>query len=204
MTKINQDIVGRVLSRAKEMKVSPRQLSILSGHGPDLIRDWKREKAPLPRLDSLQKLAEVMGVKAGWLAFGDNFENRIVGREVPLISWVAASRYADTGDATSVEDAPRIVVDSRITARAFALRVIGDSMNRIADEGAVIVVDPEQTDLLPRKYYVFASSEGVTFKRYMAQPPRIEPFSTNTSHEALEITPDTRVIGRVVSVTQTL
>jgi SOS-response transcriptional repressor LexA len=202
MPSINSEIVQRVLKRAKELGASPRQLSIMSGHGPDLIRDWRRPKAPLPRIDSLQKLAEIMGVKAGWLAFGDDTENRLSGFEVPLISWVAASRYDDSGEIERADEATRILVGDAVSSRAFALRVVGDSMNRIADDGSIIVVDPTMRELLPRKYYVFANRDGATFKRFMSSPARIEPWSTNPTHEALEIDEGTHVVGRVVKVLQ--
>lgn len=201
MANLNDKIVERVVHRAEEKNLSPRKVSLLSGHGPDLIRDWKRDKAPLPRLDSVQKVADVLGVRAGWLAFGEDGEApENVGRSVPVISWVAASRHADPGYVDERSDAQQLFIDQPVSERAFALKVVGDSMNYIAPEGSLIIVDPAERDLIPRKFYVFADEEGATFKRYMRDPDRLEPFSSNPVHEALAITPTTRVIGRAVRV----
>lgn len=201
MKTINEEIVERVLAQAEKLGKSMREISLQSGHADGLIRDWKRDKAPLPRIDSLQKVANVLGVKAGWLAFGDDADDHETDfRSVPVISWVAASKHAEPGHVDDAVDAPHILVDKHLDHRAFALRVVGDSMNHIAPEGSLIIVDPSERELMPRKFYVFADEQGATFKRFMHDPDRLEPFSTNPAHEALSITPSTRVVGKVVRV----
>ena len=84
----------------------------------------------------------------------------------------------------------------------LALRVVGDSMNLIAPEGAVIIVDRADTLLQPRGYYVFATPDHAeaTFKRWMSRPDRLEPYSTNPAHEAIYLESPPTVIGRVRKV----
>lgn len=196
------EIIARVKKRAEELDLSMRKVSLLSGHGPDLVRDWTRPgKAVLPRLDSIQKIAHVLNVSAGWLAFGE--KNSDAGQEpiqIPLISWVAASPFAETGFIEHQASAERISVHGLKPAAYFALTVQGDSMNRVAPEGTTIIVNASAKELLPRKFYIFRKDETATFKRFMSNPDRLEPYSTNPQHEAMSIDAETFVLGQVVRV----
>lgn len=196
------EIIARVTQRAKELGLSMRKVSLLSGHGPDLVRDWTRPgKAVLPRLDSIQKIAQVLNVSAGWLAFGEKAsENNSESIQIPIISWVAASPFAETGFIEHQANAARISVQGLKPATYFALTVHGDSMNRVAPEGTTIVVNASAKELLPRKFYIFQKGEKATFKRFMSNPDRLEPYSTNPLHEAMSIDEETVVIGQVVRV----
>lgn len=83
---------------------------------------------------------------------------------------------------------------------AYALRVEGDSMNRIVRDGGVIVLDPRDRDLIDQKVYAVRNGAGeATFKRFVASPPTLEPVSDNDDHKpiALGREPFT-VLARVV------
>lgn len=116
---------------------------------------------------------------------------------VPLISWVSASSLADPGDIQPPDDAPMISATGLPTGDWFALRVEGDSMNRVAPEGCVIFVNRADRELRNRAFYVFDGPEGATFKRFADNPPRLEPFSTNPAHEIIFPQEGLRVVGRV-------
>lgn len=85
-------------------------------------------------------------------------------------------------------------------AEAFALELLGDSMNLIIEEGAHIVVDPRQKELRDGKCYLIQNSNGeATVKEYRAKPPRFEPRSTNPEHKGWSVSDhDFAVLGRVV------
>ena len=75
-------------------------------------------------------------------------------------------------------------------------------MNLVCREGGFVVVDPDQTDLIDRKYYVVATGDHATlFKQFRAEPMELVPCSTDRSHSPIRIgsLPFT-VIGRVVYV----
>ena len=84
--------------------------------------------------------------------------------------------------------------------KAFALSPKGDSMDRLAAEGEIIVVDPEDLDLVPGRAYVVRNGSGEsTFKRYRSDPPRLDPESSNPAHKPILIGREPFVIvGRVV------
>ena len=76
--------------------------------------------------------------------------------------------------------------DKALSKDAFVVIVEGDSMNLVAQPGEGIIVDPRELDLLPGRYYVVRNADGeTTFKRYMENPARLEPCSTNPEHETI-------------------
>lgn len=197
-------ILARVEARLARTGMTPRAASLRSGAGPDLIRDWQRGEA-MPRPDSLASLAPILNTTPQWLAYGVGAEDASVAHDtgpiVPLVSWVAASRFAD-GPQVMDADAERMISAGPLSMSGsyMALQVSGDSMDRIAPDGSIIIVRTNDKDLVNRRFYVFASGDEATFKRYMTAPARLEPFSTNPAHEALPALPNYQVVGRVVRV----
>jgi SOS-response transcriptional repressor LexA len=88
--------------------------------------------------------------------------------------------------------------DKALSKDAFVVIVEGDSMDLVAKEGEGIIIDPRDLDLLPGRYYVIRNEEGeTTFKRYMDEPARLEPCSTNPAHQVIYPGRETfTVIGR--------
>lgn len=122
----------------------------------------------------------------------------------PLISWVAASQLSDVGEITHPADAPRISTAGLPAGDWFALRVVGNSMDRVAPDESVILVNHADKRLVARRFYVFDSPEGATFKRYLDKPARLEAFSTEAGHDTIFPQRDLRVIGRVGRVVHDL
>lgn len=65
-------------------------------------------------------------------------------REIPLVSWVAASAFAMVSDPYPVGQGERFIPVDGVGERAFALRVRGPSMEPEFSDGAIIVVDPHK------------------------------------------------------------
>lgn len=127
---------------------------------------------------------------------------------VPMISWVAASQFAEVAEGIDFSsEYPRIHVDySRPTL--FALEVVGDSMDRVAPEGSIIVVDYLEKELSDRDLAVFSRDGETTFKRFRADAKGVwlEPESFNARHAPILPAGDTEieVVGRVVAVPRLL
>lgn len=120
-------------------------------------------------------------------------------RMVPLIGDISAGDWT-----TAVKDPQGMVpvIDRVGGPLCFALRPKGDSMNLVADENSYIVVDPDQKMLESGRIYAVCNGDGeTTFKRYRADPPSLEPMSTNVEHKPMMIgeQPFT-VIGRITYV----
>lgn len=119
---------------------------------------------------------------------------------VPL-SGVTASKMRDILHAVERGSGPTIPIADLPRGDWLALRVEGDSMDRIAPDGAVIIVNRNDRKLVRHKFYVFSDQGATTFKRYVDKPvKRLEPFSTNPTHEPIYPTTSVDVVGRVYRV----
>jgi repressor LexA len=90
--------------------------------------------------------------------------------------------------------------DPSIPPRAFALRVAGDSMDKEVPDGGTVVVDPEDRDLFPDRFYVVMVDGEATFKQFKADPARFVPCSTNPAHSDIRIGSGQafELLGRVI------
>lgn len=81
----------------------------------------------------------------------------------------------------------------------IALKVQGDSMDRISPPDSVILVNRRDQRLVPNALYVIADEEGnATYKRYRPGPPaRFEPVSSNADLEPIFPEHEPTIIGRV-------
>jgi len=119
---------------------------------------------------------------------------------VPLLSWVSAGKLSDADSQIPVEDVPLLAFADLGRGDFFALKVVGDSMDRHSPEGSIIVVNRAERELLPDKPYVFwHRTMGTTYKLWQPKPPRLEPYSWNAANKPIfvERKRDFGVIGRV-------
>ncbi len=149
-----------------------------------------RRRLSTPWID---KLCDALSVSAGELFEASELD-------VPHVSWVEAGRFAETTDPYVPQGTPRIAVSGLGPGVHIALTVDGDSMNRIAPEGSIIVVNLDDQELRPGKDYVFRMNDQATFKRWREEPQRLEPYSTNPEHETIFPDAAIEVVGRVVKV----
>lgn len=152
-----------------------------------------------------KQYARAYKVSVAWLYLGegqptDAFEETVDIVPVPQISWVSAGALAQPEVSVEREDYP-IIMEPGLDPEGdwIALRVDGDSMNRISPHDSVIFVNRKERRPIPNACYIIGDGEGgVTYKRYRP-PNRWEPVSTNPSHEPFVVPegqePD--IIGRV-------
>lgn len=116
---------------------------------------------------------------------------------VPILGSVPAGPLAEP---SSLADGWLPIPSSVGGERSFALSPEGDSMGNVAAPGSFIVVDPDQLDLIAGKAYVVTNGQGeATFKRYRADPPRLEPDSANPAHQPIILGREPfLIVGRVI------
>jgi SOS-response transcriptional repressor LexA len=119
--------------------------------------------------------------------------------KIPLISWVSAGQLADTGSQIPVEDVPLLAFADLGRGDFFALKVVGDSMDRVSPDGSIIVVNRAERELLPDRPYVFSRRGEATYKLWQPNPPHLAPFSWNPANKPIFIKGkrDFAVVGRV-------
>ena len=143
------------------------------------------------------RYAKAFGVSKAWLLTGEGDEQAI---QVPLVSWVSAGHLKRTEGVTMADVDRYVPIANLPRGDWMALEVQGDSMNRIAPEGSIIVLNRADDVLISDRFYVFALDDGsTTFKQYRREPrPNLRPYSTNLDHMAIPVQDgEFYVVGRV-------
>lgn len=154
-----------------------------------------------PTIATALRLTRRLGVTLDWLLAGvGSPDGDSAGTiDVPVLSFVSAGELLreDIAD----EALGSITVADLPDGDWIALKVSGDSMDRISPPESVILVNRRDKRLVANACYVIDDGEGrATYKRYRPNPMRFEPVSTNPEHEPLF--PDSEsheptIVGRV-------
>jgi repressor LexA len=161
------------------------------------IRGIPKDKAPL--------YARRFKVSAEWLLYGKGGTDKTIldGAEptmpIPLLGDVPAGPWREAiRKSHHFIPAPQ----AGMPPSAYALKVRGDSMDKIAQDGATIVIDPTDFDLFEKRLFVVRNGDGeVTFKQYLERPARLVPASRNPAHKEIPITDrGFEIVGRVIKI----
>lgn len=119
-------------------------------------------------------------------------------RKIKRIGRVAAGSLREAlQDATGT-----LEVSASLPKGVFAIEVDGESMNRIAPFGCDVIVDPSDKALFAGDLYVLGNEAGeFTFKRFMQEPARLVPLSSDPAHGEIPLGAEPiNIVGRVVSI----
>lgn len=199
-------ILARINQRLEDVGLSEHAASKQAGK-PDAIRNLRRAIESGGRAGistaTISALAEVLGATPAWLLDGTGPNEASTAERltaVPLISWVSAGDLSTPEAVEEMNSAPKVYAEDLPSGDWIALRVVGDSMDRISPPESVIFVNRGETRRVPNACYVIAGVDGEsTYKRYRTDPERFEPVSTNLSLEPIYLsdTVQPRIIGRV-------
>lgn len=197
-------LVERVERRLKALGLDAAQASFRATGSRDTIRNWQRAakagKDSGASMKTLEPVAAVLETNVPWLTDGTGSEtglaSSLIATEAPIIAWVSAGILSSDS-----------AIDEAIgTAKAvlphgdwIALRVEGESMDRISPPGSIIFVDRSDKRLVGGGFYVIDDGFGQsTYKRFIARPKmRFEPVSKNKTLPALYPDNEPTVVGRV-------
>jgi repressor LexA len=118
-------------------------------------------------------------------------------RTIPVIGQVAAGAWREAVQTTT---ATMPSPDPNIAGNAFALDIVGDSMDKVVQDGGRVIVEPDDKALFPKRLFVVLNDQGeTTFKRFQADPARLDPCSSNPKHKPIMIGSGEgfTVVGRV-------
>ncbi len=174
----NSDMtLGQRLREArKEAKLSQKDLAqrvkIKQPTLSDLENDVSKGSS------AIASIAAALGVNTLWLAegrgpkkSGQTIQNVELaasgGRRVPVISYVQAGLMVEVVDPFSLGGGFEIIeVSMPCSARTFALRIRGNSMEPRFYEGDLAIIDPELTPKPGQFVVAKNTSEEATFKKY--------------------------------------
>ncbi len=204
------DVLARIQKRLSHVGISESAAAKKAGLSLDAIRNIRRaveagkDKAGVSSR-TINALAPVLDTTPSWLLEGIGPEEAAaspapVYSQAPLVSWVSAGALLNPDVDPNLDDAPYVhAPDLDQDGDWIALRVDGDSMNRISPHDSIIFVNRKDRRLVPNACYVIGDGEGgVTYKRFRP-PNRWEPVSTNPEHQPMTLPegqePD--IVGRV-------
>lgn len=168
----------------------------------------------LPSVETLLQFARILSVTEGALlshqrvlardieaagADDDGLGKFGIVRGVPIISWVAASKFCMSADPYVVGGAEETVNVVGVGERCFALRVDGPSMEPEFRAGSLIVVDPERG--AKSGDFVVVRLDGTdeaTFKQLHIDGGKRFLRPLNPQFPAFEMPEEARVCGVVV------
>lgn len=127
-------------------------------------------------------------------------------RPVPLLGWVQAGQWTDQNiEDCHIEPSEFVYTSARVSSRAFALTVVGESMINPRGEpsfppGEKIIVEPEMA--ATSGSLVIAQIDGepeTTFKKLISDGGQHFLVPLNPQYVTLNVTQSTRICGVVVS-----
>ena len=201
----------RLKAAIKERGETYRSLSLKVGTNDSLVKDMLGTKTANPRMDSLQKLAAALQYPVAYFMKGEDAPPLSLAptktkqprtRTIPVISWVAAGQLADPDSQPPAEE-QTIEISGLPPGDYFGTKARGDSMNRIAPDDSLLIVNRADRELVRGRRYIFTHRGKTTFKRFGGRDPyRLEPESWNPEHDPIYPKDGEKweVIGRVTMV----
>ncbi|ALN73557.1 LexA family transcriptional regulator [Aureimonas sp. AU20] len=119
---------------------------------------------------------------------------------VPVLSRISAGKFRNQDGVREADIERHIKVSHLPRGDWFALEVDGDSMDRLAPPGSVVIVNRAEHDPMDGKHYIFSLDDGAaTFKQFRKEPePMLVPQSFNPNHYAVPVGErELYVFGRV-------
>ncbi|PRX09997.1 UNVERIFIED_ORG: SOS-response transcriptional repressor LexA [Martelella mediterranea] len=141
------------------------------------------------------RYAKAFRISEGWLLTGDG---DAPGPAIPLVSLVSAGKLEQPNGYIPSDEFVTVPAGGLPAGDWIALRVEGDSMDDYSPPGSIIFVNRRERDPVDGGFYVVCTDDGeATYKRYRANPERLEPQSSNKAHETIFPQGSLTIIGRV-------
>lgn len=176
-----------------EVDVGPTELARAVSTSKQNVQRWANQSRKLP-LEFGERIAKHLGRLPAEILLPADARAGI--NRVRLISWVSAGKL--TRGEHQDEDLGTVLIGGLPKGDWIALKVEGDSMDRISPPESIIFVNRKDKRLAPNACYVVIDEDGnATYKRYRPNPDRFEPVSTNKDIEPIFFTKEPVILGRV-------
>ena len=198
----------RIKKILDDLDISQRDLAlrmgVTSGYVSHLITGRRK-----PGREVLVKLGKALQLPiSSFLDDGNNFsfiggiENSSVKNQLPLISWVQAGSLHEAIDLFQPGDADRFIPYDTKDPNAFALTVVGDSMEPEFKEKDIVFISPA-IEAVSGNYVVARFNDKVTLKKLKILPDVILLIPLNTKYNDIIISgrerKNLKIIGKVVA-----
>lgn len=181
------EVLKRIQHRLDVVGLSESRAATLANLSNSAIRNIRRAvkdgKKQGVSINTLSALAPVLKTNVAWLSDGTGNEEGEaieIGRiDVPIVSWVSAGELSAQDAVADLNDFPIVTTYNLPDGDWIALRVDGNSMNKISPPDSIIFVNTRDKRLVTNGCYVIADESGnATYKRYKPnEKPQFQPAS---------------------------
>jgi len=194
-----------IKSRRKELNLTLEQVGDLVGVGKSTVRKWETGDIENMKRDKIVKLAKALRVSPSYIMGIDEEQPQLETlpvKKIPVISKISAGLpiYSEENLIDYIYFATNKLNSDK---EEFGLKVSGDSMDKIFQDGDIVVVEKDSIVENGQLGVVMINGYNATVKRirYNGDQVILIPESNNTNHypQVYGKNDEVKIIGRVVA-----
>ncbi|MFF7090595.1 LexA family protein [Streptomyces olivaceoviridis] len=194
-----------IKSRRKELNLTLEQVGDLVGVGKSTVRKWETGDIENMKRDKIVKLAKALRVSPSYIMGIEEEQPQIETlpvKKIPVVSKISAGLpiYSEENLIDYIYFATNKLNSDK---EEFGLKVSGDSMDKIFQNGDIVVVEKDSIVENGQLGVVMINGYNATVKRirYNGDQVILIPESNNTNHypQVYGKDDEVKIIGRVVA-----
>lgn len=194
-----------IKSRRKELNLTLEQVGDLVGVGKSTVRKWETGDIENMKRDKIVKLAKALKVSPSYIMGIEDEQPTIETlpvKKIPVVSKISAGLpiYSEENLVDYIYFATNKLNSDK---EEFGLKVSGDSMDKIFQDGDIVVVEKDSVVENGQLGVVMVNGYNATVKRirYNGDQIILIPESNNQSHypQVYGNNDEVKVVGRVVA-----
>lgn len=194
-----------IKSRRKELNLTLEQVGDLVGVGKSTVRKWETGDIENMKRDKIVKLAKALRVSPSYIMGIEDEQPQLETlpvKKIPVVSKVSAGLpiYSEENLIDYIYFATNKLNSDK---EEFGLKVSGDSMDKIFQDGDIVVVEKDSVVENGQLGVVMINGYNATVKRirYNGDQIILIPESNNSSHypQVYGKDDEVKIIGRVVA-----
>lgn len=194
-----------IKSRRKELNLTLEQVGDLVGVGKSTVRKWETGDIENMKRDKIVKLAKALRVSPSYVMGIEEEQPQLETlpvKKIPVVSKISAGLpiYSEENLIDYIYFATNKLNSDK---EEFGLKVSGDSMDKIFQDGDIVVVEKDSIVENGQLGVVMINGYNATVKRirYNGDQVILIPESNNTNHypQVYGKNDEVKIIGRVVA-----
>ncbi|MCG1471893.1 helix-turn-helix domain-containing protein [Staphylococcus epidermidis] len=194
-----------IKSRRKELNLTLEQVGDLVGVGKSTVRKWETGDIENMKRDKIVKLAKALRVSPSYIMGIEEEQPQLETlpvKKIPVVSKISAGLpiYSEENLIDYIYFATNKLNSDK---EEFGLKVSGDSMDKIFQDGDIVVVEKDSIVENGQLGVVMINGYNATVKRirYNGDQVILIPESNNTNHypQVYGKDDEVKIIGRVVA-----
>lgn len=194
-----------IKSRRKELNLTLEQVGNLVGVGKSTVRKWETGDIENMKRDKIVKLAKALKVSPSYIMGIEDEQpqlDTLPVKKIPVVSKISAGLpiYSEENLIDYIYFATNKLNSDK---EEFGLKVSGDSMDKIFQDGDIVVVEKDSVVENGQLGVVMINGYNATVKRvrYNGDQIILIPESNNSSHypQVYGGDDEVKIIGRVIA-----